>query len=143
MSAVATFFLFFLLVSPLEASAVIDDAYMPECSDCHYRLPFPKAGLSFNEGIADICSRCHLSHHGKNLKNSHIVSGRPSMPVPKDLPLDIKNNLSCITCHTFHVGHNLKEGSRKSFLRREKGKTFCYSCHKKTLAKNSPFSGCF
>jgi len=134
MSAAAAFILFFLAVSPFEASAVIDDAGRTKCNDCHYRLPFPNTRLSFNEGIADICSLCHISHHGKNQKNSHVVNGAPSMPVPRDLPLDINNNLSCITCHTFHVGHTVEEGSRKFFLRREKGKTFCYSCHKKALS---------
>jgi len=104
-----------------------------KCLECHHGLPFPGAKLSFNEGIQVVCSRCHVHHHGKDERNAHPIDMVPSLEVPRDMPLDISGRMTCITCHTYHIGHDITKGAYPSLLRRTRGRAFCYSCHKKTL----------
>lgn len=132
MKASAVVFLFFLAASCF-AEAGGHGPDRPRCYDCHYRLPSHNIRPSFNEGIGEVCSRCHTVHHGKKQRNSHVVYVLPSMKIPKDMPLDVRGKLSCVTCHSYHIGHDVMEGSKRFLLRREPGKTFCYACHKKAL----------
>jgi predicted CXXCH cytochrome family protein len=53
------------------------------------------------------------------------------MSIPPDMPLDGSGRMTCITCHSFHYGDILTNGEKTFLLRREKGKMFCYTCHKK------------
>jgi predicted CXXCH cytochrome family protein len=107
--------------------AIHDDLDGIKCLDCHVRIPFDKSrAYLFNAGIAGICSGCH-----KRPMHSHPVEAVPSIQIPLDMPLDVKGRLTCITCHSFHNGEAVTDGEKTYLLRRQKGKTFCYSCHTK------------
>lgn|GEM_PF-1298417 len=116
-----------LCLSPSVLYAVHEAGEGGKCLDCHVRMPLDarRAG-SFNEGISGTCHVCHKGHI-----HSHPVNVVPSMHVPRDMPLDIKGRLTCITCHSFHSGYVDAEGRKLFFLRRPKGETLCYSCHTK------------
>ncbi len=43
------------------------------------------------------CKNCHPQHFG-----DHPVLIKASFPVPKDLPLSEKNEITCMTCHNTH-----------------------------------------
>ena len=119
--------LLLICLSPSVLYAVHEAAEGIKCLDCHVRMPLDarRAGL-FNEGISAACHRCH-----KGYAHSHPVNVVPSMQIPRDMPLDIKGRLTCITCHAFHSGYVDAEGRKLFFLRRQKGETFCHSCHTK------------
>jgi hypothetical protein len=108
------------------ASAVHNDLKGTRCLDCHDRLPFNSV-VTFSEQAASSCTRCHTA-----LRHSHPIDIAPSMTVvPPDMPLDTKGRLACFTCHTYHNGYKDAEGKKLFFLRRQGGRTFCFSCHKK------------
>lgn len=129
----AALLLFIVVLPACGAEGTKNGIGMPGCLECHYRLPLEAKALSFHEEIEGVCRRCHEQFHGKDGGITHPLRVIPSMTVPKDMPLDVAGRLSCITCHSFHIGHNDRAGSNEHFLRRVRGKTFCYSCHKKPL----------
>ena len=104
-----------------------------KCVDCHAWLPLAGAPLSFRDETGKVCAGCHKSFHGRTGSFSHPADVRPSMAVPRDMPLDSKGSMTCFTCHTFHVGYKDSDGKKRFFLRRTSGKAFCYSCHKTRL----------
>ncbi len=116
-----------LCLSPSALYAVHEVAGGIKCLDCHVGVPLDASrACSFNAGTSDTCRVCHKGHI-----HDHPCNVVPSMQIPRDMPLDIKGRLTCITCHSFHTGYVDAEGGRAFFLRRERGKTFCYGCHKK------------
>ena len=133
MKALKAAILISLAILPVRASSADPDPDGLKCYSCHYRLPSANGMPSFNEEIGRVCSLCHGRHHATNQRNSHPVDVRPPMPVPRDMPLDAGGRMSCVTCHTYHIGHDVKKGRRRFLLRREPGRAFCYSCHKKAL----------
>jgi predicted CXXCH cytochrome family protein len=113
------------------AYAVHDEIGKVRCLDCHPRLPFNGTKALLNEHAGEVCTRCHTSGGKMSETISHPVDIVPSMAIPRDLPTDARGRMTCITCHTFHEGYRDAEGNKRYFLRRQKGKTFCYTCHKK------------
>jgi len=105
------------------------------CLDCHVSLPFEAVALSFHDDIPATCSRCHEDFPCSVISVSdgfrHPVGVTPSMTVPKDMVLDIKGRVSCITCHVFHEGNKSVVDMNDFYLRRPPGMRFCYACHEK------------
>ena len=122
-----------LMIHPPEAHAVHQGTGKVRCLDCHAWLPLNDDRPSFREEIGPICVGCHRDYHGRAGTLSHPVNVPPSMAVPRDMPLDAKGRITCVTCHKFHVGYKDSDGKKSFFLRRSIGKAFCYSCHKKPL----------
>ncbi|MBI4685660.1 MAG: cytochrome c3 family protein [Nitrospirae bacterium] len=125
------FLIFFLAVVSFDtAHAVHDEADKTGCLECHFRLPFEGSAITFNEESGEACIRCHNLYHGSAKGFPHPLNVIPLAPVPPDMPVDAKGRVTCITCHTYHSGYKDADGNRGYFLRRAKGKTFCYGCHK-------------
>jgi hypothetical protein len=122
-----------LVIPPSEASAVHQAAGEGRCLDCHAWLPLNDSSPPFQEEVGPTCIGCHGDYHGKAKGLSHPVNISPSMAVPRDMLLDSKGRITCVTCHTFHTGYKDADGKKLFFLRRSMGKPFCYSCHKKPL----------
>jgi predicted CXXCH cytochrome family protein len=113
------------------AYAVHDEVGKVRCLDCHPRLPFNGAKALMNERAGEVCTGCHARGGKMSETISHPVNVVPSMSLPRDLPTDAHGRMTCITCHTFHKGYRDAEGNKRYFLRRQRGKAFCYTCHKK------------
>jgi predicted CXXCH cytochrome family protein len=122
-----------LAAASTESLAVHKVAGKVPCLDCHSSLPLNDNRPSFREEVGPICVGCHRDYHGKAGTLSHPVNVPPSMAVPRDMILDAKGRIICITCHKFHTGYKDSDGKKAFFLRRSPGKAFCYSCHKKRL----------
>ena len=140
MKARAETFLLFLAIITCALAIPSSDAYAVHqvagkvsCLDCHAWLPFTDGALYFQEEVETICIGCHSVYHGRAGSVSHPVNPYPSMAVPRDMPLDAKGKIICVTCHRFHTGYKDADGKKLFFLRRSAGKPFCYSCHKKRL----------
>jgi predicted CXXCH cytochrome family protein len=66
-----------------------------------------------------LCGICHT--HNKIM--SHPTGFKPVNPLPADLPLDWKGDLTCSTCHEVH-------GNMPSLMRgARQGKALCLACH--------------
>ena len=122
-----------LSVSP--ALAIHDDTSKTKCLDCHVTLPFDRSKLSYTETVGSICRKCHqqfpCNPESADEGFSHPIEVQPTMSVPIDMPLDEKGRLSCITCHSYHAEFWDSEYNTEFLLRRSKGPTLCYTCHKK------------
>ena len=92
------------------------------CLTCHLTKPKPGAGPgTFIKDITAMCTTCHK----EALELSHPVDIRPSMAVPEPFPLDWKNELSCVTCHSAH-----DPGYGEFHVRsRASGQGLCIMCH--------------
>ncbi len=92
------------------------------CLTCHLTKPVPGAGPgTFVADITTMCTTCHKDA----LEISHPVDVRPTMAVPASFPLDWKNEISCVTCHS---AHDLGYG--ESHLRsKATGQRLCLRCH--------------
>jgi len=103
------------------------------CQDCHLQLPFnpdPRR-LQYHEDIGHTCEKCHKAiHQNKGDSIQHPVSGKPSGQFPNDLPTTLSGNLSCITCHYYHVEDMPQRLINKKLLRRPMNLLFCQACHK-------------
>lgn len=128
-----TFLVFILLTLCLiltnPAYATHDEAGKVRCLDCHIKLPLKPNKLSFHEGTEKLCKICHEKGH-YTPDNSHPINIVPSMKIPKDMYVDEKGKLACITCHTYHAGWKKDVSNNPKLLRRPQGKTFCFYCHK-------------
>lgn len=117
------------------AMAIHDDTENTKCLDCHFTLPFDRTKLSYTEDVGQICSKCHSSFPCQENKEgngfSHPLNLAPSMKVPLDMPLTKTGLLTCITCHSYHAEFWDAEYNNDSLLRRSKGSTLCFTCHKK------------
>lgn len=122
-------------MSARPAIAVHDDTSKTKCLDCHVTLPFDRNKLSYTETVGTICRKCHqqfpCSTDSADEGFSHPIEVQPTMSVPIDMPLDEKGRLSCITCHSYHAEFWDSEYNTEALLRRSKGPTLCYTCHKK------------
>jgi hypothetical protein len=122
-----------LLLPAPDAHAVHETAGKVRCLDCHSWLPLNDKKPSFRDEVGAVCAGCHRNAHLGAGTFSHPVNVPSSMAVPRDMPLDAKGRIVCVTCHRFHTGHKDSDGKKSYFLRRSIGKPFCYSCHKKSL----------
>ena len=122
-------FLLFLF-SPVAGLPFHDEIGKTRCLDCHVTLPFNPDKLTFHEDTVDVCRQCHNNFHGK-ADLGHPLGVVPSMNIPRDMPLDEKGKLTCITCHSYHTGDKSSGGINSHLLRRPEGMKFCYSCHRK------------
>ncbi len=93
-----------------------------KCLDCH--LTVPQDGETpqvFTKDVTLMCTGCHKD--SKDL--SHPVDRKPSMKVPVDFPLDWKDEITCVTCHTVH------DNGHGDFHMRStaSGEGLCSLCH--------------
>jgi hypothetical protein len=100
------------------------------CVECHTHLPFNGSAPVLRSEVGQVCSTCHLRHHGTDTMWSHPLSQVSAIKVPPDMLLDNQGRIVCITCHAFHGEYRDESGKRNYFLRRTPGKIFCFSCHK-------------
>jgi len=123
-----------------------------KCDTCHevFQTPRPEGSLIvFREdryiALSGRCLKCHQYHVG-----DHPVRITATLPVPKDLPLSDKKEITCITCHNPHFQRfsnrpwyprsyetkltdfiTMKKTYKTYFLRRNnEQKDLCLSCHK-------------
>ncbi len=116
------------LAFPSAAQPLHNEIGKTRCLDCHVILPFNAETLSFHEDIETVCRQCHNNDHaGPGL--SHPVGIIPSMKIPTDMPLDRKGQMTCITCHTFHVEWRSVVDDNQYLLRRPEDRMFCFYCH--------------
>ncbi|MBW1965685.1 MAG: cytochrome c3 family protein [Deltaproteobacteria bacterium] len=110
------------------------------CNDCHLR---DVAEMSEREAetrlfvtdIETLCLRCHTE---VRLSMSHPTAVRPSFPLPADMYLDWKGELTCTTCHYMHQDPSVPYGAgNNKFLRRNsEGQAFCLECHQNDFLSN-------
>ncbi len=101
------------------------------CIECHTRLSFSGEKPPLRGDVGEVCVKCHEEPHGIPDLRSHPMCIVPSMRVPPDMLLDSRGRIGCITCHDFHGEYRDESGNKRFYLRRSRGKVFCYSCHKK------------
>lgn len=90
------------------------------CDRCH--LSPDSEQMIFLRDIDYLCKDCHREN-----VFSHPSGQRPNIEIPEQFPLDWAGRMTCATCHTVH--------EEKKYLLRgtERGRRFCYSCHKGTF----------
>lgn len=135
MKTLLSFLLISFVFGPGLALAIHDDTENTKCLDCHFTLPFDRAKLSYTEEVGEVCLKCHEDFPCQNQQSeegfTHPLRIIPSMNIPLDMPLDQQGRLTCITCHSYHAEFWDSEYNNESLLRRTKGVTLCYTCHKK------------
>ncbi len=93
-----------------------------KCLDCHLVKPAP--GGDPGIFIVDKTPMC-TDRHEDTMDLSHPVDILPSMAVPRELPLDWKGQVTCVTCHPAH-----DRGYGEFHLRSDAtGQGFCILCH--------------
>ncbi len=126
--------LMLLMLTPTISHAIHDDSGGVKCLDCHVTLPFDREKLVYTETVGTICTHCHQNAPCNNTEDSkdfgHPIAVKPSMPLPIDMPVDIKGRLTCITCHSYHAEFWDAEYNSAFLLRRPQGKKLCSTCHK-------------
>ncbi len=119
-----------------------------KCHDVRKTAGSDASYIVFVEDSAAIqtvnCKQCHSQHFG-----DHPVLIKASLTVPKDLPLSIKNEITCMTCHNTHYVRfsdrpwsprsyktilfdfvTRKKEYKTYFLRRNNSKKeLCIACH--------------
>ena len=118
-------------LSPAGGDTGHDGPLRAACVECHTRLPFSIGAPSLRDDVGDVCGRCHELHQGAGPMRFHLVNPGPGMRIPRDMILDGKGRIACITCHAFHGEYRDEAGKKRFYLRRTPGRTFCYSCHEK------------
>lgn len=101
------------------------------CLSCHTSLPLlENQPLSFHGGISAICNPCHIKNHESGeTEFSHPVEVKASFPLPQDMPLDKDGNMTCISCHFYHLGKESIQAPHIHLLRRPLNEKFCFYCH--------------
>jgi len=106
---------------------------MGSCNDCHLSDPIQ---ITRKEGgtnlfLADIETLCLRCHKETILSMSHPLGMKPTFPLPLDMYLDWKGEMTCTTCHYMHNNGTGAHGSgNDKYLRRNStGKNFCLECH--------------
>ncbi len=106
------------------------------CGECHLRDPARLEADGAREAgtrlfVADIETLCLRCHEGVRLNMSHPVAVKPDFPIPPDMLLDWKGEITCTTCHFMHAGSDSPYGrGNSSLLRRNStGRAFCQECH--------------
>lgn len=116
----------------------------------HFELPCDKCHVTESSGetqgqlestwklTKDINKSCTLSNcHNFDPMLSHPVGIKPKGPIPKEMPLDSRSNITCLTCHQKTVDVNDFDYSEfdsdsQYLVRRPAGKQLCRSCHVKS-----------
>ena len=108
---------------------------MSVCNDCHLNDPvaITSTESSSHLFLADIETLCLRCHKEMILSMSHPIKMKPTFPLPADLYLDWKGQMTCTTCHFMHQRKDgVDHGGKNKYLRRNsKGKAFCLECHRK------------
>ncbi len=103
------------------------------CNDCHLRDPvqITRKESGTNLFLADIETLCLRCHRETTLSMSHPIGIKPTFPLPLDMYLDWKGEMTCTTCHYMHNNGNGVHGAgNDKYLRRNsKGRDFCLECH--------------
>lgn len=112
-----------VLTTALVSRAVPNNGHLAtaECQSCHLATTItPDNANVLVSSQEEICLRCHPNA----LKASHPTGFHPSRPLPKGMPLDWKEDLTCSTCHNIHAP------TGAGILRQNKrGQPFCLLCH--------------
>lgn len=107
---------------------------MSVCADCHLRDPLSVSGKESgpNLFLADIDTLCLRCHKDMTLAMSHPVGMKPTFPLPSDMHLDWKGEMTCVTCHYMHHKQDgaYGGGNNKYLRRNSQGKAFCLECHR-------------
>ncbi len=110
------------------------------CNDCHLHnienVSEREAETRlFVSDIETICLRCHTE---VRLSMSHPTAVKPGFPLPSDMYLDWKGELTCTTCHYMHQDPAVPYGAGNNrFLRRNsRGRAFCLECHQHDFLSN-------
>ncbi len=106
------------------------------CDECHLRPATAMEGSS-NLFVADIETLCLRCHTEITLSMSHPIAIKPSIPLPADMLLDWKGELTCTTCHYMHEHDDQPYHDNPRFLRRQSsGQNFCRECHQQGFMDN-------
>ena len=95
-----------------------------KCMNCHIVPPDREGegrGSIKIQRLKMLCIRCH-SHRPHPASFSHVV--KPTMIVPKNFPLDVNGEITCITCHNPHL-----EGEKAIKNKRLRKGFACNLCH--------------
>jgi predicted CXXCH cytochrome family protein len=92
------------------------------CDKCHLNDPIKGGKNIYTNDESDLCLQCHSKMSGL----SHPVGVKPTMKIPKELPLDWKGEITCVTCH---IAHHKKNGGDFFMRDLSKGELFCRKCH--------------
>lgn len=126
-------------------------AYGEQCNTCHEIKKTAGADASyiiFRENSTDLLTAACIKCHPQGAAD-HPIKITPSFPIPKDLPLSEKKEITCITCHNPHFRRfsnrswlprtfllemidfiNRKKQYKTYFLRRNNAKKeLCLACH--------------
>ncbi|HEY3308421.1 MAG TPA: cytochrome c3 family protein [Desulfuromonadaceae bacterium] len=116
---------YLFLLTPAMAIAGHYDSSEVKCLDCHSAIPSKQKKSSYSDSLERTCRSCHAKFHGQSRNDSfkHPIDILPSMKIPLDMPLNRAGQMTCNTCHTYHVDKN------KFLLRRPWGKSLCLTCH--------------
>ncbi len=129
---------FLLVQGVVELSSRKSNPHLGEvaCDECHLgAVDAADAGSSlFVADIETLCLRCHREI---SLSMSHPMAVKPSIPLPVDMPLDWKGELTCTTCHYMHEHADRSYHDQARFLRRQSsGQDFCRECHQQGFMDN-------
>jgi len=102
-----------------------------KCELCHAEIP--REDRDFDRIVLtrapdQLCARCHKI----NERTSHPVNVVPKAPIPLARYLDMKGEMTCLTCHEVHKerGHSSNRAESKGLLRgHSQGRSFCILCH--------------
>jgi len=103
------------------------------CHECHLRDPsrLQKDEASTKLFVSDIETICLRCHSEISLSMTHPTAVRPTIPIPPDMFLDWKGEITCTTCHYMHQDETSPYGGRMFLRRNSRGRDFCFECHKK------------
>jgi len=88
------------------------------CEYCHKGVP-PE--LTFDP--VTTCARCHPGNVGNHPVTKHPVGVKPSIHIPRNLPLTKDGTLVCYTCHDHH------NKTYNQYMLRVEYFKLCASCH--------------
>lgn len=130
--------LFLLVQGVVELYSLKSNPHLGEvaCDECHLRPATATEGSS-NLFVADIETLCLRCHTEISLSMSHPIAIKPSIPLPADMLLDWKGELTCTSCHYMHEHDDQPYHDNAKFLRRQSsGQDFCRECHQQGFMDN-------
>ncbi|MCK5640317.1 MAG: cytochrome c3 family protein [Gammaproteobacteria bacterium] len=105
-----------LLLASFFLSFPVNAAH-PTCDVCHSSSSPSKSNAGLVSELPGMCLRCHTLHASEF---DHSVRTKPTMEIPKQLPL-YKSTINCTTCHDPH--------GKSVDLLRVNAEELCLSCH--------------
>lgn len=99
------------------------------------RHPIMIDGRKARVSSQEMCWSCHDGYVGDSRRyfaedDPHFRAGNPQAPASSGLPLDLKGEVYCGTCHTPHMNRMEREFNYVPFLRMGVGNSaLCLQCH--------------